>query len=62
MYRYNPIELVFSQLKRNFKALRAKKLVGLVQDSHEALVHKALGQLKKANIVKCVDSVNKLLR
>ena len=27
---YNPIELVFSQVKRNFKALRAKKFMGLI--------------------------------
>ena len=39
---YNPIELVFSQLKKNFKALRAKKFAGLLQDSHEALVTRAV--------------------
>ena len=26
---YNPIEFVFSQIKRTFKTLRAKKLTGL---------------------------------
>ena len=31
---YNPIETVFSMVKRNFKALRAKKMIGLIQDSH----------------------------
>ena len=31
---YNPIELTFSQLKRNFRALRAQKLVGLRQEAH----------------------------
>ena len=35
---YNPIELTFSMLKKNFKALRAQKLLGLRQESHEALV------------------------
>ena len=35
---YNPIEFVFSQVKRNFKSMRARKLMGLIQDSHEALV------------------------
>ncbi|MAJ97176.1 MAG: hypothetical protein CMI56_00990 [Parcubacteria group bacterium] len=35
---YNPIELVFSQVKANFKAMRAKKFMGLTQDSHESLV------------------------
>jgi hypothetical protein len=48
---------VFSQLKANFKALRARKLVGLVQDGHEALVTKALRQIKKEHIVKCVNHV-----
>ena len=27
---YNPIESVFSQVKRNFKALRARKFMGLI--------------------------------
>ena len=35
---YNPIEFVFSQVKRNFKSMRARKLMGLIQDSHEDLV------------------------
>ena len=39
---YNPIELTFSMLKKNFKALRAQKLLGLRQESHEALVALAL--------------------
>ena len=40
--QYNPIELTFSMLKRNFKALRAQKLLGVRQESHEALVHLAV--------------------
>ena len=28
-------------VKRNFKALRAKKFIGLIQDSHEAMVEQA---------------------
>ena len=39
---FNPIELTFSMVKRNFKALRAKKFIGLIQDSHEAMVKKAV--------------------
>ena len=35
---YNPIESVFSMVKRNFRALRAKKMVGLIQDSHKSMV------------------------
>ena len=31
---YNPIEFVFSKLKHSFKGLRARKMAGLIQDSH----------------------------
>ena len=55
---YNPIEFVFSQFKRNFRALRAMKLVGLIQDSHEALIEKALKKIKKKDVVSCVNHVN----
>ena len=47
--------------KRNFRALRARKLMGQIPDSHEDLVHKAVKMIKKNNIVKCVNHVNKLL-
>ena len=43
----NPIEFVFSQFKRNFKALRARKLIGELNISHEGLIVKAVEQLKK---------------
>ena len=43
----NPIEFVFSQFKRNFKALRARKLVGELNISHEGLIVQAVEQLKK---------------
>ena len=52
---YNPIELVFSQLKANFKAARARKLVGLTQNSHRSLIVQALQSIKKKSIVKCVE-------
>ena len=59
---YNPIELVFSQIKSYFKALRAKKFIGQLQDCHEAVVVKSVMKVKKGNVVKCVDHVNKILR
>ena len=58
----NPIEFVFSQVKANFRTLRAKKFMGLVTDSHEDLVAKAFKQIKKANVIKCVDHSLKLIR
>ena len=59
---YNPIELVFSQVKGNFKALRAKKFMGLIQDGHEALVAQAVNKVKKKDIISCVNHVLKLLK
>ena len=59
---WNPIESVFSLNKRRFRALRAKKLTGLIQDSHEALVHRAVRDVRKQDIVNCVNHVIKLLR
>ena len=58
----NPIEYVFSHIKRNFRNLRAKKFMGLIQDSHEAMVDKAVRQVKKKDIIACVDHVNDLLK
>ena len=59
---YNPIESTFSQLKSKFRALRAQKLVGLRQKSHEALVKMAWESLKKKDIVNCIKQVEKLLK
>ena len=39
---YNPIEFVFSEVKSNFKVLRAKKFMGLTSLSHEDMVKKAI--------------------
>ena len=35
---YNPIESVFSKIKRAFRVLRAQKLTGIIQDDHRVLV------------------------
>ena len=55
---YNPIELTFSMVKRNFRALRAQKMTGLIQDAHEAMVKQAVKMIKKKDIVACVNHVN----
>ena len=44
---YNPIELTFSKVKREFKRLRARKLTGLIQDDHDALIKKAVRSVLK---------------
>ena len=44
---YNPIELTFSKIKHEFKRLRARKLIGLTQESHEALIARAVRAVKK---------------
>ena len=55
---YNPIEFVFSMVKRNFKSLRARKLTGLIQDSHASMVAQAVQMVKKKDIVSCVNHVS----
>ena len=55
---YNPIEFVFSMVKRNFRALRAKKITGLIQDCHTSLVAQSVKMIKKKDIVACVNHVN----
>ena len=55
--KWNPIELVFSQVKLNFKKLRAKKFMGLIHDSHEAMVTKSVKMVKKKDIVASVNHV-----
>ena len=45
--QYNPIELTFAIVKREFKRLRAQKLTGILQDSHEAMVTKAVKAVRK---------------
>ena len=37
--RFQPIEYCFSKVKQKFKALRSRKLVGLIQDDHVSMVH-----------------------
>ena len=54
---YNPIEMVFSKLKASFKRLRAQKLVGNRQESHETLVRLAVQELRKQDIVNCINHV-----
>ena len=58
----NPIEFVFSKVKHNFRNLRAKKFIGLTQDSHEALIHQAVKGVRKGDIVNCINHVIKLLK
>ena len=59
---YNPIEFVFAEIKSNFRALRAKKFMGLTQDAHQALIVQAVKAITKKNIVSCVNHVNELLK
>ena len=58
---YNPIEFTFSKIKASFKALRAQKLTGLRQESHEQLIRKAVQTIRKQDVVNCVNHVKKLL-
>ena len=42
--------------------MRARKLMGLTNESHEDLVKRAWMGMKKTHIVKCISHVEKLLR
>ena len=59
--QYNPIELVFSKVKHSFKALRAKKLAGVIQNNHRSCVEMAVKSVRKKDIINCVDHVLKLI-
>ena len=45
--QWNPIELTFAKLKREFKKLRTQKMIGHRQESHEALVTMAVKAVRK---------------
>jgi transposase len=51
---YNPIEFVFSKVKQRFRALRARKMAGVIQDGHEAMVRQAVENVRKQDVVNCV--------
>ena len=55
---YNPIEMVFSIIKRKFKALRARKFMGLDICCHEDMIRQAVDSVKKKDVYKCVNHVN----
>ena len=57
----NPIEYIFSHIKKNFRELRAKKFMGLIQDSHLAMIHQSVNKVKKKDIIACIDHVMKLI-
>ena len=54
---YNPIEFVFSKVKQKFRTLRARKLAGISQESHEALVRQAVESIRKRDVVNCIMHV-----
>ena len=59
---YNPIEFVFSKVKQKFRTLRARKLAGVIQDGHEAMVRQSVESVRKMDIVSCVVHVEKMLK
>ena len=59
---YNPIEFVFSKVKQRFRVLRARKLAGITQDSHRAMVRQAVLSVRKQDIINCVKHVIKLVK
>ena len=59
---YNPIEFVFSKVKQRFRSLRARKMAGVIQDGHEAMIRQAVECVRKQDIVNCINHVIKLVR
>ena len=59
---YNPIEFVFSKVKQRFRSLRARKMAGVIQDGHEAMIKQAVECVRKHDIVNCINHVIKLIR
>ena len=47
---WNPIELMFLIIKREFKRLRARKLTGISSDTHEDMIEKAVKSVKMKDI------------
>ena len=60
-FQLQPIEHVFQKVKSKFKALRAQKMMGLIQDGHEAMVRKAVTNVRKQDVRNSIDHVKKLL-
>ena len=59
---YNPIELDFSKVKQVFKKMRAQKMLGQRQETHEALAAMAMRAVGKQDVVNCIRHVNDLLK
>ena len=58
---YNPIELVFSPFKAKFKALRARKLMGLTNEVDTTLLHQCFELDQYDNLLKpdFMDAIRK---
>ena len=61
-YSFNPIEMVFNIIKRKFKALRARKFMGLHSSSQDEMIRQSVESVKKKDVFKCVNHVNNILR
>ena len=59
---YNPIEFVFSKVKQKFRTLRARKMAGVIQDSHRSMVRQAVECVRKQEVVNCINHVIKKLK
>ena len=59
--KYNPIEVIFSQVKRRYKEQRLNKIVNDKPFSEDDLIRRAFGQVSSENILKAVHSSLTLL-
>ena len=42
--------------------MRARKLAGVIQDGHEAMIRQAMDSVRKKDVVNCVNHVAKMLK
>ena len=52
------VDLNLSIIKKKFKALRARKFMGLAICCHEDMIRQAVESVKKKDVYKCVNHVN----
>ena len=54
--------MVFAIIKRKFKKLRARKIIGLTNASHQDIIGQAVESVTKKECYRCVNHVIQLLK
>ena len=59
---YNPIEYVFSKLKKDVKKRRIQNMIQNKMVDYNALIPKAVCEISKNDVNNCIDHVLKLFK